>query len=178
MVTSIGKISKSFFVKLLVGIIILPFVFWGMGDVFRGGNQNVIATIDSKKISTQEFVNYLNRLNLNEEQIKNLPKTDLMEKILSEYIGRSTNNIAEYSAIKYALIKASDPGSSRYEKIFIYSDSNLAVQQLNGKWKVKRTSKEGVTTEREGHWSTHNIKVGGSWKMTLDHTNDLKNYNQ
>jgi|TARA_B110000003_G_scaffold222113_1_gene222259 ketosteroid isomerase-like protein len=47
-----------------------------------------------------------------------------------------------------------------------------------GKWKVKRTSKEGVTTEREGHWSTHNIKVGGSWKMTLDHTNDLKNYNQ
>ena len=88
MATSIGKLSKSFFVKLLVGIIILPFVFWGMGDVFRGGNQNVIATIDSKKVSTQEFVNYLNRLNLNEKQIKNLPKTNLMEKILSEYIGR------------------------------------------------------------------------------------------
>jgi peptidyl-prolyl cis-trans isomerase D len=88
MPTSIGKLSKSFFIKLLVGIIILPFVFWGMGDVFRGGNQNVIATIDSKKINTQEFVNYLNRLNLNEEQIKNLPKTDLMDKILSEYIGR------------------------------------------------------------------------------------------
>ena len=88
MATSIGKLSKSFFIKLLVGIIILPFVFWGMGDVFRGGNQNVIATIDSKKVSTQEFVNYLNRLNLNENQIKNLPKTDLVEKILSEYIGR------------------------------------------------------------------------------------------
>jgi len=63
-------------------------VFWGMGDVFRGGNQNVIAIIDSKKVSTQEFVNYLNRLNLNENQIKNLPKTDLVEKVLSEYIGR------------------------------------------------------------------------------------------
>ena len=88
MTTSIGKYSKSIFVKLLVGIIILPFVFWGMGDVFRGGNQNVIATIDSKKVSTQEFVNYLNRLNLNENQIKNLPKTDLVEKVLSEYIGR------------------------------------------------------------------------------------------
>ena len=82
MATSIGKLSKSFFVKLLVGIIILPFVFWGMGDVFRGGNQNVIATIDSKKVSTQEFMNYLRRLNLNEAQIKNLPKTNLMEKIL------------------------------------------------------------------------------------------------
>ncbi len=88
MATSIGKLSKSFFIKLLVGIIILPFVFWGMGDVFRGGNQNVIATIDSKKVSTQEFVNYVNRLNLNEEQMKNLSKTDLIEQILSEYIGR------------------------------------------------------------------------------------------
>ena len=39
-----------------------------MGDVFRGGNQNVIATIDSKKVSTQEFVNYLNQLNLNEKK--------------------------------------------------------------------------------------------------------------
>ena len=88
MSTSIAKLSKSFFIKLLVGIIILPFVFWGMGDVFRGGNQNVIATIDSKKVSTQEFVNYVNRLNLDEEQVKNLSKTDLIEQILSEYIGK------------------------------------------------------------------------------------------
>ena len=88
MATSIGKLSKSFFVKLLVGIIILPFVFWGMGDVFRGGNQNVIATIDSKKSSTQEFMTYVSRLNLDKEQIKSLPKSDLIEQILSEYIGR------------------------------------------------------------------------------------------
>ena len=88
MLTSIGKFSKSFFVKLLVGIIILPFVFWGMGDVFRGGNQNVIASVDSEKVSTQEFVDYLRRLNLSEDQIKSLPKTDLIEKILSDYIGK------------------------------------------------------------------------------------------
>ena len=93
MATSIGKISKSFFVKLLVGIIILPFVFWGMGDVFRGGNQNVIATIESEKLSTQEFINYVNRLNLNEEQIKNLSKTDLIEQILSDYIGKKVMSL-------------------------------------------------------------------------------------
>ncbi len=93
MATSIGKLSKSFFVKLLVGIIILPFVFWGMGDVFRGGNQNVVATVDSNKISTQEFVNYINRLNLNEEQIKNLSKTDLVEQILSDYIGKKVMSL-------------------------------------------------------------------------------------
>ena len=88
MTTSIGKLSKSFFIKILVGIIILPFVFWGMGDVFRGGNQNVIATIESKKVSTQEFINYVNRLNLNEEDVKKLSKTNLLEQILSEYIGK------------------------------------------------------------------------------------------
>ena len=93
MATSIGKLSKSFFLKLLVGIIILPFVFWGMGDVFRGGNQNVIATVDSNKISTQEFVNYINRLNVNEEQIKNLSKTDLVEQILSDYIGKKVMSL-------------------------------------------------------------------------------------
>ena len=65
MLSNIRKFSKTFFAKILLVIVIIPFVFWGMGDVFRGGNQNVIATVDSKKISTQEFVNYLNRLNLN-----------------------------------------------------------------------------------------------------------------
>ena len=93
MTSSIVKYSKSFFVKILVGIITLPFIFWGMGDVFRGGNQNVIATIDSKKISTQEFMNYLNKLKLNDEQIKNLPKTSLVEEILSQYIGKKVMSL-------------------------------------------------------------------------------------
>ncbi len=93
MLTSIGKYSKSFFVKVLVGIIILPFVFWGMGDVFRGGNQNIIASIDSKKITTQEFMNYINQLNLNKEQIKNISRSNLVEEILSAYIGKKVMNL-------------------------------------------------------------------------------------
>ena len=43
-----------------------------------------------------------------------------------------------------------------------------------GKWKVDRTSKSGQRTTREGHWSTHNVKVAGAWKMTIDHTNNLR----
>ena len=46
-----------------------------------------MATIDSKKVSSKEFV-YVNRISLNEEQIKNIKDTDLIEKILSDYIGR------------------------------------------------------------------------------------------
>ena len=104
MLSSIGKFSKSLSIKVLVGIIILPFIFWGMGDIFRGGNQNIIATIDSEKISTQEFFNYLNRLNLTEKEKKELNKTGLLERILSEYIGKKIVDLE----IKYFGITLSD----------------------------------------------------------------------
>ena len=88
MLSSIRKITTSFLAKVLIVIIILPFLFWGMGDVFRGGNQNILATIDSEKISVTNFVNYVGRLNLNEQQRNSLNKTDLLDKILSDYIGK------------------------------------------------------------------------------------------
>ena len=50
------------------------------------------------------------------------------------YIGVTTNNIAEYTALVTALktaIKYSDG------KIIVYSDSELMVRQLNGIYKVK-----------------------------------------
>jgi peptidyl-prolyl cis-trans isomerase D len=95
MQTSIAKFSKSIFVKILVGIIILPFVFWGMGDIFRGGNQNILVTIDSEKVSTQEFINYVNRLNLNETERKEISNTNLLERIVSEYTGRKIIDLEE-----------------------------------------------------------------------------------
>jgi len=88
MLTSIKKATTSFLAKILIAIIILPFLFWGMGDVFRSGNQNVIVTIDSEKVVAQNFVEYVNRLNLSEQQRNNLSKTDLLDKILSDYVGK------------------------------------------------------------------------------------------
>ena len=55
MLSSIGKFSKSLSVKDISRYNYTAFIFWGMGDIFRGGNQNIIAKIDSEKISTQEF---------------------------------------------------------------------------------------------------------------------------
>ena len=150
MLTSIGKFSKSFFIKILVGIIILPFVFWGMGDVFRGGNQNVIASVDSDKISTQEFVEYLRRLNLSEVQIKNLPKTDLIEKILSDFIGKkvmeleisklgievSDNSLRNIIKNDNIFFKGDKFSRTEYEKFLIKSgvtapqfEANIAEQE-------------------------------------------------
>jgi ribonuclease HI len=50
-----------------------------------------------------------------------------------KYINRATNNIAEYNAIINALNYVKDAYSGEIE---INSDSNLAIQQINGKWKI------------------------------------------
>ena len=88
MLTSIKKVTTSFLAKILIGIIILPFVFWGMGDVFRGGNQNILATIDSEKISTQSFTQYVNRLSLSEKQRSSKLEVDddITETDLKDYL--------------------------------------------------------------------------------------------
>ena len=88
MLSSIKKITTSFLTKLIIGIIILPFLFWGMGDVFRGGNQNILATIDSEKIGAQSFLEYVNRLGLDTQQRESLKNTNLLSQILSDYIGK------------------------------------------------------------------------------------------
>ena len=51
-----------------------------------------------------------------------------------EYLGRQTNNFAEYSAIISALKKAKELGATEVECV---TDSKLVVEQLNGRWKVK-----------------------------------------
>lgn len=54
-----------------------------------------------------------------------------------EYLGRQTNNYAEYMAIISALVKAKELGAT---ELSCYLDSKLVVEQLNGKWKVKEPS--------------------------------------
>jgi len=52
----------------------------------------------------------------------------------ARYLGRATNNVAEYAAIVDALEEAKRRGAKR---ITLYSDSELIVRQLNGQYKVK-----------------------------------------
>jgi len=179
MATSIGKLSKSFFVKLLVGIIILPFVFWGMGDVFRGGNQNVIATIDSRKVSAQEFVNHLNRLNLNEEQIKNLQKTNLIEKILSEYIGRKVMKLE----IEKSGITVNDNSLRdiiKNDKLFFKDDkfSRIEYEKFLLKSNVTAPSFEKNIVEQESRRQFLSFLAGGITIPDILVENAFKKENQ
>jgi len=145
MLTSITKITKSFLAKVLIGIIILPFIFWGMGDVFRTGNQNVVVTIDSEKISAQNFIEYVNRLSLNEQQRDSLVNTDLLDRILSEYIGKKiisleivdqginlNNKSLQQIIVNDETFKNNDKFSrTEYEKFLLESNLSAAMFERN-----------------------------------------------
>jgi ribonuclease HI len=52
----------------------------------------------------------------------------------ADQIGKTTNNIAEYTALLRALERAEQLGGRRLE---IFSDSELLVKQMNGEYRVK-----------------------------------------
>src|SRR5690349_8749469 len=55
-------------------------------------------------------------------------------KEIGEPLGRTTNNVAEYTAMIRALEEARALGC---DAILIYTDSELMAHQLNGKYAVK-----------------------------------------
>ena len=145
MLTSIKKMTKSVLAKALIGIIMLAFVFVGTGDLFRSGNQNIIVTIDSEKITAQSFVEYVNRLNLNEQQRSNLSKTDLLDRILRDYIGKkiislevidqgiSLNNksLRELLVNDETFKKDNKFSRTEYEKFLLESRVSAAIFEKN-----------------------------------------------
>ena len=89
MLENIRKFSKTIFAKIILVIIIIPFVFWGMGGFFSSGNSNNIAKINNKNITTQDFIDYVNRSNINPERIKDEIDKNILEQILSELISKN-----------------------------------------------------------------------------------------
>ena len=86
MLNSIRKFASTKSAGVLVGIIIVPFVLWGMGGVFSGGNQNNIAKINNENISTQDFQDYLTLSNIELEKIKKNIDKNILEEILANLI--------------------------------------------------------------------------------------------
>ena len=50
MISSFRNFAKTNFAGLLVFIMIIPFVFWGMGSMFSSGNTNTIVKINKENI--------------------------------------------------------------------------------------------------------------------------------
>ena len=104
MLNSIRNFSKTVTAKIFLFIVAIPFVFWGMGDVFTSGNTNSLAKINNENISTEDFIDHINKLNINQ----NLIKDKIDENILEEVLGRLISNKLIELEIKEANLVISD----------------------------------------------------------------------
>ena len=86
MLHNIRKFSKTFLAKIVLVIMIVPFVLWGMGGVFNSGNTNNVAKINNKSISTQDFMNFLNNSNIDTETVRENLENNVLEQLVSTLI--------------------------------------------------------------------------------------------
>ena len=86
MLNKLRNFSNTKLAGVLIAIIIVPFVFWGMGSVFSGGNTNNIAKINNEPISTQDFMKYVNQTRMDAEYIKKNINNNVIEEIISKLV--------------------------------------------------------------------------------------------
>jgi len=86
------------------------------------------------------------------------PHGEVLESF-GEYLGKQTNNVAEYTAILLALRHAKALGA---ETVEMRMDSELAVKQLKGEYKVKNPGLAVI------YMRIHNEMVGFK-KVTFHH---------
>ena len=86
MLNKLRNFSKGKLAGVLVGIIIIPFVFWGMGSVFSGGNTNSIAKINNNNISTQNFADFINNSKITSQYISENINNNILEQLLTQLV--------------------------------------------------------------------------------------------
>ena len=80
MLGSIRKFSTTIYAKIILIIIVLPFIFWGMGSTFSSGGKNVVVVIEDEKYTVQDLGTFISR-NANKEV-----KANEVDQYLSAFI--------------------------------------------------------------------------------------------
>lgn len=87
---------------------------------------------------------------------------DKSKKLMEEgkFIGKQTNNVAEYMGVYAGIIKAKELGATRLDIIL---DSELIVRQLNGQYKIKNNNlkkihKNILSELGEIKWNVKHVK--------------------
>ena len=84
MLDTLRKFSSSIYAKFFLLLVIIPFVFWGMGPVFQSGKQNSIVEIGKKKISTQEFISYIQNYTTQEQRLDIMQSKKYYQTLLAK----------------------------------------------------------------------------------------------
>ena len=101
MIGSFRNFAKTKFAGILVFIMIIPFIFWGMGSMFSSGNTNTIVKINDTNVSTEEFINYLNSSGIPQNTIRENLNNNIIEELLS---GLVSTKILDLEIREYDLI--------------------------------------------------------------------------
>ena len=89
MLSNLRNFAKTKIASVFIVIIIIPFVFWGMGSVFNSGNTNNIAKINNTNISTQDFMSYLNNSGISQDVIKKNIERNIINELLSGLVSKT-----------------------------------------------------------------------------------------
>ena len=118
MLNKLRNFSKGKLATILVAIIIIPFVFWGMGSVFSGGNTNSVAKINNFNISTKDFVDHINRLGLDNEAIRKQIDNNILEELLLELVNNKILDM-EIDDLKVSISELSLVNTIKSNKTFM-----------------------------------------------------------
>ena len=127
MISSFRNFAKSKFAGLLVFIMIIPFVFWGMGGMFSSGNTNTIAKINDTKISTQEFIDHLNSSGIPQETIRKNLNNNILEELLASLV---STTLLDLEVKDYDLIISEETLLKKIKNNKNFIDENGNFQRL------------------------------------------------
>ena len=99
---------------------------------------NMAAAVSEGELSLVVYADGASRGNPGPASIGAVAQLETGEELtsVSKYIGKATNNVAEYRAVIEGLMLAKTLGASRVE---MRLDSELVVKQLNGEYRIKNT---------------------------------------
>ena len=154
MISKFKNITNSKISWVIVALIAIPFVFWGMGDVFTRGNTNNVAKINNNTISVTDFINHVNETGLNENLIRDNLDKNIFEELLSQLISielmeMEIENLNLYfsdNTLKNKIIKNKNFfddqnifSRSKYEKFLL--ENNLSASKFEKRLKSEELQK-------------------------------------
>ncbi len=125
MLSKLRGFSNTKLAGVLIVIIIVPFVFWGMGSVFSGGNTNNIAKINNEAISTQDFIKYVNQSRVNMEYVKQNIENGVVEELLKGLISNKLLDM-EIDSIQATFSESILVNKIKKNKKFVDENNNFS----------------------------------------------------
>jgi len=125
MLNKLRSFSNTKLAGVLIAIIIIPFVFWGMGSVFSGGNTNNVAKINNETISAQDLINYINQSRLDLNQIKKNIDNNAIENILSSIVSEKLIEM-EINNLDISVSEKTLVNRIKSDDVFLDNDKNFS----------------------------------------------------